>query len=66
MVSYYRCVRLLLYPQLLVTDSPVNMEYLKLCAEACGGVCQAYKRLHHKFAVGFSTLSIQSVFLAGV
>lgn len=63
MVSYYRCIRLLLYPQL--TESPVNIEYLRICAEACGGVCIAYKRLHHKFSIGFSTLSIQSVFLAG-
>jgi hypothetical protein len=64
MVSYYRCIRLLLYPQLI--ESPVNMEYLKICADACGGVCKAYKRLHHKFSIGFSTLSIQSVFLAGM
>jgi hypothetical protein len=63
MVPYYRCIRLLLYPQL--SESPVNMKYLKLCVDACGGVCRTYKRLHHQFSIGFSTLSIQSVFLAG-
>ncbi|KAI5861689.1 fungal-specific transcription factor domain-containing protein [Durotheca rogersii] len=63
-IHYYRCVRFLLYPQL--AKSPVNMHYVKLCAEACMGVIADYRRLHHTFPVGFSALSIQSVFLAGL
>jgi hypothetical protein len=62
-IHYHRCVRFLLYPQL--AENPVNMTYLKLCADACAGVTTDYRRLHHVFPVGFSALSIQSVFLAG-
>lgn len=62
-IHYYRCVRFLLYPQL--AETPVNMQYLRLCADACAGVTSDYRRLHQVFPVGFSALSIQSVFLAG-
>lgn len=62
-LHYYRCVRFLLYPQLAKT--PVNMHYLKMCAESCIGIITDYRRLHHAFPIGFSALSIQSVFLAG-
>lgn len=62
-IHYHRCVRFLLYPSL--ADVPVNMHYLKLCADACAGIISDYRRLHHVFPVGFSALSIQSMFLAG-
>ena len=62
-IHYYRCVRFLLYPRLAKT--PMNMKYLELCANACSGIITDYRRLHHVFPVGFSALSIQSVFLAG-
>ncbi|KAK7970642.1 hypothetical protein PG988_009715 [Apiospora saccharicola] len=63
-IHYYRCVRFLLYPRLAKT--PMNMKYLELCANACSGIIADYRRLHHVFPVGFSALSIQSVFLAGL
>lgn len=64
MVSYHRCIRLLLYPQL--SSKPLNLKYLNICATSCVGVCSAYRRLHHRMSVGFSALSIQSVFLSGL
>ncbi|KAI1846693.1 hypothetical protein JX265_009004 [Neoarthrinium moseri] len=63
-IHYHRCVRFLLYPSL--AEVPVNMHYLKLCADACAGIISDYRRLHHVFPVGFSALSIQSMFLAGL
>lgn len=39
--------------------------FLKLCAEACGDVCQTYKKLHQSIPVGFSLMALHSVFLAG-
>ncbi|KAK8027234.1 hypothetical protein PG991_004290 [Apiospora marii] len=63
-IHYYRCIRFLLYPRLAKT--PMNMKYLELCANACSGIITDYRRLHHVFPVGFSALSIQSVFLAGL
>ncbi|KAI2614671.1 fungal-specific transcription factor domain-containing protein [Hypoxylon fragiforme] len=63
-LHYYRCVRFLLYPQL--AETPVNMHYLNICADACIGIISDYRKLHHLFPIGFSALSIQSVFLAGL
>ncbi|KAI1633042.1 fungal-specific transcription factor domain-containing protein [Biscogniauxia mediterranea] len=63
-IHYHRCVRFLLYPQL--AENPVNMHYLRVCADSCAGVITDYRRLHHVFPVGFSALSIQSMFLAGL
>ncbi|KAI1335982.1 fungal-specific transcription factor domain-containing protein [Xylariaceae sp. FL0016] len=63
-IHYHRCVRFLLYPKL--AEIPGNMHYLRLCADACAGIIADYRRLHHIFPVGFSALSIQSVFLAGL
>ncbi|XXG93819.1 hypothetical protein Hte_000068 [Hypoxylon texense] len=63
-LHYYRCIRFLLYPQLV--KHPVNMHYLKMCAESCVGIITDYRRLHQVFPIGFSALSIQSVFLAGL
>jgi hypothetical protein len=64
MVAYHEVVRLLLYPSLFT--APLDTHYLHLCALACSGVCQTYKRLHHSMNFGPSPLSLQSVFLAGL
>jgi hypothetical protein len=63
MILYHKCVRLLLYP--LLSRPVLSLQYLKLCAEACAGICEAYKRLHRKLKADYSPLSLQSVFLAG-
>ncbi|KAI2618408.1 fungal-specific transcription factor domain-containing protein [Hypoxylon sp. NC1633] len=63
-LHYHRCVRFLLYPQL--AKHPVNMHYLKICADSCAGIVSDYRRLHHAFPIGYSALSIQSMFLAGL
>ncbi|KAF2703725.1 hypothetical protein K504DRAFT_417739 [Pleomassaria siparia CBS 279.74] len=64
MVYYYKCQRLLLYPQILKAD--VAHRFLKGCAQACAGVCGAYKRLHQTLAVGYSLMALQTVFMAGL
>jgi len=64
MVYYYKCLRLLLYPQLSVKS--VNSRILHKCAEASGGVCRAYQRLHRQTSVGFSLMALYSIFLAGL
>lgn len=53
-----------MFPQLSVPD--VELRYLRACAEASGGVCETYKRLHHSMSVGFSLMALQTVFLAGL
>ena len=60
---YYKCQRLLLYPQ--ISQETVNPRFLKQCAKACAGVCGAYKRLHQTVAVGYSFMALQTVFMAG-
>ncbi|KAH9902335.1 fungal-specific transcription factor domain-containing protein [Xylariomycetidae sp. FL2044] len=64
MVYYFKCKRLLLFPQ--ISKTPVNPKYLKECATACAGVCGAYKRLHQAMAVGYSIMALQTVFMAGL
>jgi hypothetical protein len=64
MVYYYKCMRFLLHPHLSV--QPTNPQFLAKCVEACGGVCETYKRLHQKISVGFSLMALHSVFLAGL
>ncbi|KAH8645455.1 fungal-specific transcription factor domain-containing protein [Xylariales sp. PMI_506] len=64
LVFYYKCQRLLLYPQ--VSKAPVNPRFLKECATACAGVCGAYKRLHQAMSVGYSIMALQTVFMAGL
>ncbi|ETN38231.1 uncharacterized protein HMPREF1541_06262 [Cyphellophora europaea CBS 101466] len=64
MASYYKTMRLLLQPRLY--DKPISPRYLGLCAEACRGLCETYKRLHSKVPISFSSFSLQSVFLAGL
>lgn len=64
MIQYYTCVRILLYPQL--SDPNIDSQYLLQCAEACGGVCESYKQMHHLMLVDYSPLALQGIFLAGV
>jgi hypothetical protein len=64
MIYYYKCLRYLLYPCLTTPD--VNTATLVNCAEACGGVCRTYKRLHRETSVGFSLMALYSVFLSGL
>lgn len=63
MASYYKTLRILLQPRLY--EKNVQDTYMEHCAEACRGVCETYKRLHTKLPVSFTSLSLQSVFLAG-
>lgn len=63
MVYYYKCLRFLLHPLLSVPETNINL--IKKCAEACGGVCETYKKLHQNISVGFSLMALHSVFLAG-
>jgi hypothetical protein len=57
-------MRFLLHP--LLSAKNTNLRFLKLCAEACGDVCQTYKKLHQSIPVGFSLMALHSVFLAGI
>ncbi|KAJ9142369.1 Fungal-specific transcription factor domain-containing protein [Pleurostoma richardsiae] len=63
-LHYHRIVRYLLYPML--GQTPMNKQWVRLCADACAGIISDYRALHHVFPVGFAALSIQSVFLAGL
>lgn len=63
LVFYYKCQRLLLYP--CITKPDFDVRFLKECARACAGVCGAYKRLHQSLAVGYSSMAVQTVFMAG-
>lgn len=64
MVSYYKGMRTLLGPLLYEQNPPKR--FVDYCAEACIGVCATYRRLHHDMPVAFSTLSLQTIFLAGL
>ena len=64
MIYYYKCLRLLLYPHLISPQA--SLRIVQRCAEACGGVCQTYKRLHRQTSVGFSLMALYSVFLSGL
>jgi hypothetical protein len=64
LIFYYQAMRYLLHVQV----SPANAQdqYLKMAMDACGGLCQSYKRLHQVVAVGFSLMGLHSVFFAGL
>lgn len=64
MAAYYKTVRVLLQPRLY--EKTIQEKYVELCAEACRGLCETYKRLHTKLPIAFNSLSLQSVFLAGM
>lgn len=63
MLYYHKCTRLLLQPQLY--EAVINERFLKLCTEACIGICSTYRRLHDRSSVAFSTVSLQTIFIAG-
>lgn len=63
MVYYYKCLRFLLHPLLSIPETSIDL--IKRCAEACGGVCETYKKLHQNISVGFSLMALHSVFLSG-
>ncbi|KAH6669955.1 fungal-specific transcription factor domain-containing protein [Halenospora varia] len=64
MASYYKSIRVLLQPRLY--ENTINKRYLSLCADACRGVCETYKRLHYRIPLAFTSVSLQTVFLAGL
>jgi hypothetical protein len=64
MIPYYKVLRLLLYPQL--SQHNLNLHYLKLCADACAGICAAYKRLHRIGKADCSPFTVQALFLTGL
>ncbi len=63
MTEYYQCKRLLLFPQL--SQPELRPQYLKECADACGGLCRTYKDLHQREPVSYSLMALQAVFMAG-
>ncbi|KAI1879322.1 hypothetical protein JX265_002276 [Neoarthrinium moseri] len=65
MVYYYKCLRFLLHPVILSPELS-DTKFLRKCAEACGGVCRTYKKLHQSVPVGFSVMALHSIFLAGL
>ncbi|KAK8108689.1 hypothetical protein PG984_014490, partial [Apiospora sp. TS-2023a] len=63
MLYYYQCLHLLLRPFIL---SGAHQISFRRFAGACGGVCRTYKKLHQSLPIGFSSIDLRSVFLAGV
>ncbi|KAK8022257.1 hypothetical protein PG993_013024 [Apiospora rasikravindrae] len=47
-------------------DSPSHMVAGVGCADASGGVCRTYKKLHQAMPIGFSSIDLLSVFSAGL
>jgi hypothetical protein len=64
LASYHKAIRVLLQPRLY--EKTIDPRYLELCAEACRGVCEVYKQLHARIPLVFSSVSLQTVFLAGL
>ncbi|KAK5718800.1 hypothetical protein LTR17_015634 [Elasticomyces elasticus] len=64
LIYYYQAVRFLLHPH--VSSPDAHDQYLKKAVEACGGICQTYKRLHQNVTIGFSLMALHSVFFAGL
>ncbi|KAK8848917.1 fungal-specific transcription factor domain-containing protein [Apiospora arundinis] len=64
MLYYYKCLHFILQP--FVVSDPSQVKLVRRCAEACGGVCRTYKKLHQGIPIGFSFLDLRSVFLAGM
>ncbi|KAH9885724.1 fungal-specific transcription factor domain-containing protein [Xylariomycetidae sp. FL2044] len=65
MVYFYKCMRYLLHPIILSSEMS-DSKFLRKCAEACGGVCRTYKKLHQIMPIGFSIMALHSIFLAGL
>jgi hypothetical protein len=64
MIPYYNVIHLLVYPQF--SESKLNISYLKICADACAGICEAYIRLYHMGRTDCSPFAVQALFLTGL
>jgi hypothetical protein len=62
MYEYHSAIPFLFYPQLFLPEP--NQKYIQKCADACTGICSTHKRLHSEYAMGFSKMTMQSVFIA--
>ncbi|KAK8076500.1 fungal-specific transcription factor domain-containing protein [Apiospora phragmitis] len=51
-------------PFVLLEESQTTL--VRRCADACGGVCRTYKKLHQVMPIGFSSIDLSSVFSAGM
>ncbi|RDW85575.1 hypothetical protein BP5796_03900 [Coleophoma crateriformis] len=63
-MHYYKAVRLLLQPFLMIL--PSTDQRIALCLQASGQICQIFKRLHQRDSYGHSFIALHSVFIAGV
>jgi hypothetical protein len=63
-MHYYKAVRLLLQPFLMIL--PPTDQRIALCLQASGQICQIFKRLHQRDSYGHSFIALHSVFIAGV
>jgi hypothetical protein len=63
-MHYYKSVRLLLQPFLMIL--PPTDPRVALCLQASGQICQIFKRLHQRDSYGHSFIALHSVFIAGV
>lgn len=61
---YHKAIRLLVQSRIL--DSSYHDQWLKVCVRSCGQILQSYKRLHQNFAIGFTTMAVHSIFVAGI
>jgi len=63
-MHYYKAIRLLLQPFLMIL--PPSDDRIALCLQASGQICQIFKRLHQRDSYGHSFIALHSVFIAGV
>jgi hypothetical protein len=63
-MHYYKAVRLLLQPFLMIL--PPTDQRIALCLQASGQICQIFKRLHQRDSYGHSFIALHSVFIAGI
>lgn len=63
-MHYYKAIRLLLQPFLMIL--PPTDDRIALCLQASGQICQIFKRLHQRDSYGHSFVALHSVFIAGV
>lgn len=63
-MHYYKAVRLLLQPFLMIL--PPTDQRVALCLHASGQICQIFKRLHQRDSYGHSFIALHTVFIAGV
>jgi len=63
-MHYYKAVRLLLQPFLMIL--PPGDQRIVLCLHASGQICQIFKRLHQRDSYGHSFIALHSTFIAGI